>query len=118
MKNYVQRIVDVRPTLVLVEKTVSRIAQDMLLEHGITLVINVKSVSFLIFLLFKKKKITSFKFICLYGRYAGSLVIYFFSSLIIYLFLCCAIYIKSRTGGMVAVSLFKIGESQAGRKCD
>lgn len=29
----------------LVEKTVSRIAQDMLLEHGITLVINVKPVS-------------------------------------------------------------------------
>lgn len=45
LKNYVQRIVDVRPNLVLVEKTVSRIAQDMLLEHGITLVINVKSVS-------------------------------------------------------------------------
>ncbi|XP_066544342.1 1-phosphatidylinositol 3-phosphate 5-kinase isoform X2 [Amia ocellicauda] len=42
LRNYVQRIVDVRPTLVLVEKTVSRIAQDMLLEHGITLVINVK----------------------------------------------------------------------------
>ncbi|XP_041857069.1 1-phosphatidylinositol 3-phosphate 5-kinase isoform X3 [Melanotaenia boesemani] len=43
LKNYVQRIVDVRPNLVLVEKTVSRIAQDMLLEHGITLVINVKA---------------------------------------------------------------------------
>ncbi|XP_058890048.1 1-phosphatidylinositol 3-phosphate 5-kinase-like isoform X2 [Acipenser ruthenus] len=42
LKNYVQRVVDVRPDLVLVEKTVSRIAQDMLLEHGITLVINVK----------------------------------------------------------------------------
>ncbi|XP_055361271.1 1-phosphatidylinositol 3-phosphate 5-kinase isoform X2 [Betta splendens] len=42
LKNYVQRIVDVRPTLVLVEKTVSRIAQDMLLDNGITLVINVK----------------------------------------------------------------------------
>lgn len=42
LKNYVQRIIDVRPNLVLVEKTVSRIAQDMLLEHGITLVINVK----------------------------------------------------------------------------
>ncbi|XP_041328909.1 1-phosphatidylinositol 3-phosphate 5-kinase isoform X2 [Pyrgilauda ruficollis] len=42
LKNYVQRIVDVQPNLVLVEKTVSRIAQDMLLEHGITLVINVK----------------------------------------------------------------------------
>ncbi|XP_035994682.1 1-phosphatidylinositol 3-phosphate 5-kinase isoform X4 [Fundulus heteroclitus] len=43
LKNYVQRIVDVRPNLVLVEKTVSRIAQDMLLEHGITLVVNVKA---------------------------------------------------------------------------
>ncbi|XP_051998627.1 1-phosphatidylinositol 3-phosphate 5-kinase-like isoform X2 [Xyrauchen texanus] len=42
LKNYVQRIADVRPNLVLVEKTVSRIAQDMLLEHGITLIINVK----------------------------------------------------------------------------
>ncbi|XP_064832829.1 1-phosphatidylinositol 3-phosphate 5-kinase-like isoform X2 [Oncorhynchus masou masou] len=42
LKNYVQRIVDVRPNLVLVEKTVSRIAQALLLEHGITLVINVK----------------------------------------------------------------------------
>nr|XP_023661863.1 1-phosphatidylinositol 3-phosphate 5-kinase isoform X1 [Paramormyrops kingsleyae] len=42
LKNYVQRIADMRPSLVLVEKTVSRIAQDMLLEHGITLVINVK----------------------------------------------------------------------------
>nr|XP_046260048.1 1-phosphatidylinositol 3-phosphate 5-kinase isoform X6 [Scatophagus argus] len=42
LKNYVQRIVDVRPNLVLVEKTVSRIAQEMLLVHGITLVINVK----------------------------------------------------------------------------
>lgn len=51
MKNYVQRIVDVRPTLVLVEKTVSRIAQDMLLEHGITLVINVKPVSIVMLIL-------------------------------------------------------------------
>ncbi|TRY88213.1 hypothetical protein DNTS_026902 [Danionella cerebrum] len=42
LKNYVQRIADVRPNLVLVEKTVSRMAQDMLLEHGITLVVNVK----------------------------------------------------------------------------
>uniref|UniRef100_A0A673G7F6 1-phosphatidylinositol 3-phosphate 5-kinase n=1 Tax=Sinocyclocheilus rhinocerous TaxID=307959 RepID=A0A673G7F6_9TELE len=38
LKNYVQRIADVRPNLVLVEKTVSRIAQDMLLEHGIIFV--------------------------------------------------------------------------------
>ncbi|XP_046903697.1 1-phosphatidylinositol 3-phosphate 5-kinase isoform X5 [Hypomesus transpacificus] len=42
LKNYVQRIADVRPNLVLVEKTVSRIAQEILLEHGITLVVNVK----------------------------------------------------------------------------
>ncbi|XP_060113445.1 1-phosphatidylinositol 3-phosphate 5-kinase [Heteronotia binoei] len=42
LKNYVQRIVDVRPTLVLVEKTVAHIAQELLLEHGITLVTNVK----------------------------------------------------------------------------
>lgn len=97
MKNYVQRIVDVRPTLVLVEKTVSRIAQDMLLEHGITLVINVKSVSVLIFLfLYHLKIITACKFICMCGRYAG---------IFNYLFLCCAIYIESRTG-MAVISLF------------
>lgn len=69
MKNYVQRIVDVRPTLVLVEKTVSRIAQDMLLEHGITLVINVKSVS--IFCIYSLKKTMAFKLICMYGRYTA-----------------------------------------------
>lgn len=53
LKNYVQRIADVRPNLVLVEKTVSRIAQDMLLEHGISLVINVKPVSTVFKALFK-----------------------------------------------------------------
>lgn len=53
LKNYVQRIADVRPNLVLVEKTVSRIAQDMLLEHGISLVINVKPVSTIFKALFK-----------------------------------------------------------------
>ncbi|XP_077175393.1 1-phosphatidylinositol 3-phosphate 5-kinase isoform X5 [Paroedura picta] len=42
LKNYIQRIVDVKPTLVLVEKTVAHIAQELLLEHGITLVTNVK----------------------------------------------------------------------------
>lgn len=72
MKNYVQRIVDVRPTLVLVEKTVSRIAQDMLLEHGITLVINVKSVS--VFHIYSLKKIMAFKLICMYGRYIAILL--------------------------------------------
>lgn len=35
---------DARPTLVLVEKTVAHIAQELLLEHGITLVTNVKPV--------------------------------------------------------------------------
>lgn len=78
MKNYVQRIVDVRPTLVLVEKTVSRIAQDMLLEHGITLVINVKSVSFLIFLLFKKKKSHLLSlYVCMVGMQGHWLFIFF-----------------------------------------
>lgn len=76
MKNYVQRIVDVRPTLVLVEKTVSRIAQDMLLEHGITLVINVKSVSFLIFLLFNSQLLIVFA--CVVGM-QGPLIIRFFA---------------------------------------
>lgn len=81
MKNYVQRIVDVRPTLVLVEKTVSRIAQDMLLEHGITLVINVKSVSFLSFLFLyhlKEKSHLLSLYACVVGM-QGSLIIYFFA---------------------------------------
>lgn len=55
-----QRIVDVRPNLVLVEKTVSRIAQDMLLEHGITLVINVKPVSIVSVLYALATVLTSF----------------------------------------------------------
>lgn len=83
MKNYVQRIVDVRPTLVLVEKTVSRIAQDMLLEHGITLVINVKSVSFIIFLFLyhlKEKSHLLSLYACA-GGMQGSLIIYFFAEL-------------------------------------
>lgn len=45
LKNFVARVVSLRPNLLLVEKTVSRIAQDMLLQHGITLVLNVKPVS-------------------------------------------------------------------------
>ena len=72
----------------------------MLLEHGITLVINVKSVSVLIFLLFLK--LTACKFICMCGRCKG-----FFD----YLFLSYTIYIGS--AGMAALSLFKTGESQA-----
>ncbi|XP_078714192.1 1-phosphatidylinositol 3-phosphate 5-kinase isoform X1 [Lampetra fluviatilis] len=42
LKNFIARIVDMKPHLMLVEKTVSRIAQDMLLENGIALVTNVK----------------------------------------------------------------------------
>lgn len=45
LKNFVARVVSLRPNMLLVEKTVSRIAQDMLLQHGITLVLNVKPVS-------------------------------------------------------------------------
>uniref|UniRef100_S4RPG6 DEP domain-containing protein n=1 Tax=Petromyzon marinus TaxID=7757 RepID=S4RPG6_PETMA len=41
LKNFIARIVDMKPHLMLVEKTVSRIAQDMLLENGIALVTNV-----------------------------------------------------------------------------
>ncbi|XP_065348560.1 1-phosphatidylinositol 3-phosphate 5-kinase isoform X2 [Cloeon dipterum] len=42
--NVVARIVSLEPDVVLVENTVSRIAQEMLLEHHITLVLNVKTV--------------------------------------------------------------------------
>ncbi|XP_015762792.1 PREDICTED: 1-phosphatidylinositol 3-phosphate 5-kinase-like [Acropora digitifera] len=42
LKNFVARVVSLRPNILLVEKTVSRLAQDMLLQHGITLVLNVK----------------------------------------------------------------------------
>jgi len=45
LKNFVARVVALRPNILLVEKTVSRLAQDMLLQHGITLVLNVKPVS-------------------------------------------------------------------------
>ena len=47
LKNFVARVVSLRPNVLLVEKTVSRLAQDMLLQHGITLVLNVKPVSML-----------------------------------------------------------------------
>uniref|UniRef100_UPI0035901CC2 1-phosphatidylinositol 3-phosphate 5-kinase isoform X2 n=1 Tax=Myxine glutinosa TaxID=7769 RepID=UPI0035901CC2 len=42
LKNYVARIMELKPSVVLVEKTVSRIAQDLLLEQGITLATGVK----------------------------------------------------------------------------
>ena len=45
LKNFVARVVSLRPNILLVEKSVSRLAQNMLLQHGITLVLNVKPVS-------------------------------------------------------------------------
>ena len=45
LKNCVGRIAALQPDVLLVEKTVSRVAQEFLLEAGITLVINVKPVS-------------------------------------------------------------------------
>ena len=45
LKNFVARVVSLKPNILLVEKTVSRLAQDMLLKHGVTLVLNVKRVS-------------------------------------------------------------------------
>eukprot|EP01113_Clastostelium_recurvatum_P021918 TRINITY_DN2601_c0_g1_i3.p1 TRINITY_DN2601_c0_g1~~TRINITY_DN2601_c0_g1_i3.p1 ORF type:complete len:2157 (+),score=555.75 TRINITY_DN2601_c0_g1_i3:83-6553(+) len=43
LKILVSKIAALRPDIVLVEKTVSRIAQDLLLDEGVTLVMNVKS---------------------------------------------------------------------------
>ena len=45
LKNFVARVAALRPNVLLVEKTVSRLAQDMLLQYGITLALNVKPVS-------------------------------------------------------------------------
>ena len=44
LKKFIARIVSLKPNIVLVEKTVARVAQNMLLEAGITLVHNIKSV--------------------------------------------------------------------------
>ncbi|XP_028393496.1 1-phosphatidylinositol 3-phosphate 5-kinase-like isoform X2 [Dendronephthya gigantea] len=41
LKNMVGRIVALKPDLVLVEKTVSRLAQDMLLQRGISVILNI-----------------------------------------------------------------------------
>eukprot|EP00795_Rhopilema_esculentum_P013781 gene13781-4710_t len=43
LKKFIARIVSLKPNIVLVEKTVARVAQNMLLEAGITLVHNIKS---------------------------------------------------------------------------
>ena len=45
LKNFIARVITLKPNIVLVEKTVARVAQDMLLASGITLVHNIKSVS-------------------------------------------------------------------------
>lgn len=45
LKNLVGRIAALKPGLLLVEKTVSRLAQDMLLAKGISLILNIKPVS-------------------------------------------------------------------------
>ncbi len=47
LKNMVGRIDAIKPNLVLVEKTVSRLAQDMLLARGISVILNLKPVSFI-----------------------------------------------------------------------
>jgi hypothetical protein len=44
LRHCVGRIATLQPDIVLVEKTVSRLAQGFLLDAGITLVINVKPV--------------------------------------------------------------------------
>ena len=46
LKNFIARVVSLKPNIVLVEKTVARVAQDMLLAAGITLVHNIKSVGY------------------------------------------------------------------------
>ena len=46
LRNLVGRIVSLKPGLVLVEKTVSRLAQNMLLSSGISVIINIKPVRF------------------------------------------------------------------------
>ena len=46
LKNCVNRIASLEPDVILVEKSVSRVAQQFLVEEGFTLIINVKPVSF------------------------------------------------------------------------
>nr|CFW94242.1 Eka-PIP kinase protein [Euperipatoides kanangrensis] len=43
LKNCAAKVAALKPDILLVEKTVSRLAQNFLLQHGITLVLNVKS---------------------------------------------------------------------------
>lgn len=42
MRNVAARIVALQPNIILVQRNVSRLAQDLLREHKITLVLNVK----------------------------------------------------------------------------
>ena len=43
LSNFVKRVLALKPNLILVEKNVARVAQDMLLAGGVTLVHNIKS---------------------------------------------------------------------------
>ena len=43
LKNFVKRVLALKPNVILVEKNVARVAQDMLLAGGVTLVHNIKS---------------------------------------------------------------------------
>ena len=47
LKNFIAHVIRLRPNIVLVEKSVARVAQEMLLAAGITLIHNIKSVSLL-----------------------------------------------------------------------
>lgn len=42
LQNFVKRVLVLKPNILLVEKNVARVAQDMLLEGGVTLVYNIK----------------------------------------------------------------------------
>lgn len=42
LQNFVKRVLALKPDLFLVEKNVARVAQDMLLAGGVTLVYNIK----------------------------------------------------------------------------
>lgn len=43
LSNFVKRVLALKPNLILVEKNVARVAQDMLLAGGVTLVHNIKA---------------------------------------------------------------------------
>lgn len=51
LKNTIGKISIYKPDILLVEKTVSRVAQEMLLDLGITVALNVKPVRYFFFLI-------------------------------------------------------------------